>query len=213
MPRWDWGDFELERKDRLTEALTLPVGVLTVLGSVLGALAQAFEYDDNLSTQIFVVIGVLEVIAFTTCLCYLVRAYHAQEYVYLPTLRELADSKHELLDFFEMIEGTKEDAFADITRSLEARIIEAADSNTANNDRRSFLLYRGRIALFVVLFLTMLAGITFVASQASQARVEMPQELPKPAPARPATAVPQKPAFPQNRVVREGANTNPPKIK
>ena len=74
-------EFELERKDQLTEALTLPVGVLTVLGSVLGVMAQYFDYRDDLPTKVFVMLLVADVVAFTVCLCYLSRAYHSQSYV------------------------------------------------------------------------------------------------------------------------------------
>jgi hypothetical protein len=41
----------------------------------------------------------------------------------------------------------------------------------------------------------------------------MPQEAPKPAPSAPSPSVPQKPAFPQNREVREGAYGQKTEIK
>ncbi len=59
-------DFELKRKDQLTEALTLPVGVLTVLGGLLGAMAQSFSYGTDAATHVFIVFVVISVIAFTT---------------------------------------------------------------------------------------------------------------------------------------------------
>jgi hypothetical protein len=205
-------DFELVRKDQLTEALTLPIGVLTVLGSVLGAMAQSFNYHQHDAvTLTFIVMVVLDVIAFTVCLSYLARAYHAQTYTYLPTLKELHETEGDLTEFYESTGGTREQAAADFTLSFEERIIHAADANTASNDRRSSLLHRSRIALFSVLVLTALAGLPFVADQV---RKQMPQEAPRPtAPARPTNVAPDKPAFPQNRIVREGANTTPPKIK
>ena len=46
------------------------------------------------------------------------------------------------------------------------RIIEAADENTKNNDMRSDrYLYRARVAIFVVLSLTAITGVTYVLDQ------------------------------------------------
>jgi len=203
-------DFELERKDKLTDALTLPVGVLTVLGSVLGVMAQSFTYSNRALTVTFAVFVVLDVVAFTVCLSCLARAYHAQTYTYLPTLKELHETEADLREFYEATGLSERDAVGNFALSFEERIIEAADANTTSNDRRSSLLHRSRVALFAVLVLTALAGLPFVADQV---RMKMPKDTPKPAPTVQPASAPQKPAFPQNRVIREGANTPGVKIK
>lgn len=46
-------DYELQRREQLTAALTLPVGVLTVLGGAMAAMARSFSYEDSLLTWIF----------------------------------------------------------------------------------------------------------------------------------------------------------------
>jgi hypothetical protein len=158
-------DFELERKERLTEALTLPIGVLTVLGSVVGAMAQSFTYKFPILTWIFVPFVVVDILAFAVCLLYLARAYHSQTYIYLPTLKSLYQAKRELREFYEASSMPVEDAVQEFTENLERRIIAAADANTENNDRRSSLLYRSRIVLFLILVLTALAALPFVADQ------------------------------------------------
>lgn len=158
-------DFELERKEKLTDALTLPIGVLTVLGSVLGAMAQSFSYRFPILTRIFVPFLIADILVFAGCLLYLARAYHSQTYIYLPTLKSLYVAKRELREFYEASGMPSEDAAQEFTVSLEKRIIAAADANTENNDRRSSLLHRSRIALFVILVLTALAALPFVADQ------------------------------------------------
>ena len=40
-------DYELKRKDQITAALTLPVGVLIALGTVMAAMARSFSYRDR----------------------------------------------------------------------------------------------------------------------------------------------------------------------
>jgi hypothetical protein len=44
-------------------------------------------------------------------------------------------------------------------------MIDAADSNTQTNDQRSGLLNRARVALYVVLLLTAIAGVPYVVDQ------------------------------------------------
>lgn len=158
-------DFELERKEKLTDALTLPIGVLTVLGSVLGAMARSFSYKFPILTRMFVSFLVADIVAFAVCLLYLARAYHRQTYVYLPTLKSLYQAKRELREYYEASGMPAEEAAEEFTENLEKRIIAAADANTENNDRRSSLLYRSRIVLFVILVLTALAALPFVADQ------------------------------------------------
>lgn len=86
-------DFELQRKEQLTSALTLPVGVLSGLGGLMTAMVRAFSEDVE--------------------------------------VREVVIEPEESFDIH-----------------LRERMIEAADRNTANNELRSGLLHRGRVALF-----------------------------------------------------------------
>ena len=82
-------NFELDRKDKLTAALTLPVGVLGGLGSVLVAMVKTFDYSDSALWWVFVPSIVACASAFLACLATLWPAYYRQEYSYLPLLREL----------------------------------------------------------------------------------------------------------------------------
>ena len=47
--RYDCG---LQRREPLTAALTPPVGVLTLLGGAMAALARSFCYQDGLRTRV-----------------------------------------------------------------------------------------------------------------------------------------------------------------
>ena len=40
-------DYELKRKDQITAALTLPVGILIALGAAIAAMARSFSYTDG----------------------------------------------------------------------------------------------------------------------------------------------------------------------
>ena len=54
-------DYELKRKDQITAALTLPVGILITLGTVMVAMAQSFSYTGGYLTWFFLLFLVVEV--------------------------------------------------------------------------------------------------------------------------------------------------------
>jgi len=158
-------DYELQRKEQLTAALTLPVGVLTVLGGAVVAMARTFSYSSVPLAWGFDSLLLMVCVAFLTCLVQLVRAYHRQTYVYLPLLRELDSSREEFLEFARHVDGGETDVIQAFEGQLRRRLIDAADRNTQTNDERSGFLHRARLALFGVLVLTAFAGIPYVIDQ------------------------------------------------
>lgn len=194
-------DFELGRKEALTTALTLPVGVLSGLGSVLALMARSFTYHDPVLTWVFALGFAGAACAFVSCLILMGRAYLAQTYMYLPLLRQLTTSQNEFLEYAKVMAGEQAEVMEEFENDFRRRIIEAADSNTESNDRRSKFLHWARISLFYLLGFTAVSGFPFVIDQV---RFVMPtQQAPKPTQAQPASA-PQKPSFPENRVIKEG---------
>jgi hypothetical protein len=194
-------DFELTRKDALTAALTLPAGVLSGLASVLVVMSRSFTYRDPVLTWMFAFALAAAGCAFVTCLVLMGRAYLAQTYVYLPLLRELAASQSQFLEYAKAMAGGEAEVMEEFEKDFQRRIIEAADSNTESNDRRSKFLHLARVSLFSLVGFTAVAGFPYVIDQV---RFVMPtQQTPKPNTPQPASAL-QKPSFPENRVIKEG---------
>ena len=171
-------DYELKRKDQITAALTLPVGVLIALGTALAAMARSFSYTDGYLTWCFLIFLGLAAVAFFLCVVYLGLAYHRQTYWYLPQLRELQTTRglykqiylresYNQKGSWDGDSSQQEQEVDDLFQhALEMRIIEAADENTKNNDRRSDrYLYRARLAIFVMLGFTAIMVIPYVVDQ------------------------------------------------
>jgi hypothetical protein len=198
-------DFELERKNKLTGDLALPIGVLSGLGGLAAAMARSFTYSIPALTASFLVCFILAAVGFLVCLVFLGRAYLAQTYEYLPLLADLDRSFEEFQVFNVYVRdtgGTNEATFDD---ELRKRIIKAADRNTLSNDQRAKWLHFSRIMLFVVVGLMALTGLPYIADQVINMRHAMPTpEAPKPAAQTPQTPAPPRPTFPDNRVIREG---------
>lgn len=162
-------DSELQRKEQLTSALTLPVGVLSGLGGLMAAMVRSFPHKTLLLTVPFGTAFGLDVVTFFFCLVYLARAYHRQKYMYLPLLSELEEWEEEFRAFYTRQGISVEEAIGDPERTfdihLRERIIEAADRNAGSNEYRSGLLHRARVALFAVLICTTAAGVCHVVNQ------------------------------------------------
>ena len=79
-------DYELKRKDQITAALTLPVGILIALGAAMAAMARSFSYTDGYLTWCFLLSLGSAAVAFFLCVVNLGRAITIWE---LPLLSEL----------------------------------------------------------------------------------------------------------------------------
>ena len=139
-------DFELDRKEKLTAALALPVGILSALGSLLAAMYRTFTFRDQMLTWMFEATFGASALAFGGCLVFLGRAYLAQEYTYLPLLRALTTSRDEFLEYARVMAAGEADVMGEFESDVLRRIIDAADGNTQSNERRSKFLHWARIA-------------------------------------------------------------------
>ena len=158
-------DFELARKEQLTAALGLPVGILGLLGSLLAVIVRSFPFQPNAISWLIGGALTAAVLSFFCCLVQLGRAYHRQHYRYLPLLRELNEKLNEWQAFYQ--DAGYPDAELDFfTQELRTRIMDAADANTLNNDARSALLHWARIWLFWLLGFTTTAGVLHVVYHA-----------------------------------------------
>lgn len=211
-------DFELERKDKLTDALAFPVGILTALTGGVALLAQNFSYKTGGITTAFISIVVGDFFAFLVCVVFLVIAYHSREYRYIERLKELYAHLHKLREYYSDGPGDEgaEELFEE---QFRYRIIEAADRNALSNDKRTGYLERARFWLIAVIVFSIAAGIVYVADAVYRPEEPTPvirienftdlaKELQNMAKTPASQPQPQRPSpppeFPQNRILREG---------
>jgi hypothetical protein len=157
-------DFELQRKEQLTAALTLPVAVLSGLGGAIVAMARSFTYTDEVLTRAFLVAVGFDIAAFIVCLVCLGLAYHRQHYSSFERLSTLEEWRNNYLTVLTL-RGMRTDAESCVREDLRRCMIEAADRNSANNNARTGNLYVARLALCGVLFFTAAAGVPYVIDQ------------------------------------------------
>lgn len=220
----DGYDAELERKDALSEALTLPAGVLGALVSALAIMGQGFLYQAGQATAFFIAFLAADGVCLLGCLIYLGLAYHGRKYMYLPRLGELVDAQRDLLRWHADNGSSEAEADKEFHAHLKERLVEAADRNALNNDRRGAFLFAARVWLFVLLAMTAVTAIAYMTARAGNAErnVVHIESLPplkiegietlvdaitmaKTPPPQQQPPTPQpKPQFPSNRLVKEG---------
>jgi hypothetical protein len=173
-------EFEIERKDALTNAMAVPVGVLTVLGGLLGFLSRDFSYRPAYLSWIFVALLVIDALLFLVSVILLLCAYHGYAYSFLPTASELASYYEQLCTYLkqtksqEEVDKVAEDrAKSQLDAMLIRRYTEAITVNSGNNDKKSAYLHRSNTFLIAALAAALIAVIPFtIDSKTKQKEVQ-----------------------------------------
>lgn len=143
-------DYELARKDKLSDSVGLPVSVLIVLGGLVVTMVRGFSYTKSRLTMVFDIVVAFDVAALVTCLWYFARTYHGQIYEYLPSLGVLFEALNKYRRYY-LGSDDPENAETDFEDNFRYRIIEAADRNFTSNTNRQSFLHNGIVALFALL--------------------------------------------------------------
>lgn len=188
--------FELQRKEQLNAALTLPVALLTAIGTAILAMIRSYTFQEQPVTVLFFLLVFGAGVAVIICTVFLFRAYYRQDYAYLPLLRQLEDWEEEDRNWRRWVEdsgGTIPDDDLPFAEHFHGRIIDAADANTRTNDQRSASLYIVRVSVMWAFIFAAIAGIPYALDQV---RAQYVEQLNKAAGAAqtgsPATATPRR---------------------
>jgi len=146
-------DAELKRKDQITGAVSFPVTILTLLGSLIATMAKNLSLQ-TLPVTIGYSIGATTWVAFTSAsLWFLSRAYHGSVYDYLPRLTELEEFRDDA------------STSSEFDTAFRKAIIEATDTNAVTNDARQAYLDRGNVFLLVAVVIGAACGGLYVTDQ------------------------------------------------
>lgn len=217
-------DAEAQQRTAIESALTVPVGVVTVLGGAVYLLASAFHYEMAWPSFTFATLTAAAFLALCISACYLMRVLHGFEYSRIPTPTELWAHYGSLKDYAAAYGG---DADADFAEFLNERLAQATERNAENNASKLSRLHNAKTWTFVSMVLLALAapfgvwdtaihrepcGLATTAGRLSDRGVIMTNATnssgtPKPPPPQ-ATRPnpPPKPQGPQNKTIREGTD-------
>jgi hypothetical protein len=153
--------FELQRKNELFNAVSLPVGVLSGLGGLVVLMAKGFSYRGWTGVPFSLCLSACGV-SFAVAAFSLLRAYVGEKYAFIPKPGAIESLRNALEDFYVGLGYPPERADQDFREQLTRWYVDATDQNTANNDRLSDYLDRAAKGLIGVLISMALCGILYV---------------------------------------------------
>jgi hypothetical protein len=156
---------ELERREHLISAVSLPAGILAIVGGLLGAVATDFSYSVKILSPFFTVALIAAGLCFVWSLVFLVRAHVGHTYTYLANPEELRQFYVGTLAHYSDQPDPAAAAKVDFDDFLIRRYVAAADKNTNTNDRKSETLHQANRALATALVPALLCGILYAADK------------------------------------------------
>ncbi len=159
---------EATRKGELNNALSLPLGILSLLIGGLIIVAQGIHLPLNDVTIILIVMMTVGAIFILRTICFLIRSYYNYEYGYVPTALEIKIFKEELLAFYISLGDSPEDAIkkadSEALQHVDSEYAAHADRNAKNNNRKSSFIHNANSSLIGTIVVTLTVGAIYIVT-------------------------------------------------
>lgn len=156
--------FELDRKHKLTDALVIPIGVLSVLGGALVVMVKELDVPLNSFELIQLCLIALGAVSICITTCFLTRSYYGYSYSYIATSKELKEYYEGLVAYHESLEDSKQNAALLTEEYINSEYAKHTRVNTDNNDKKSGYLHYANGFLIASLVIVILAGLFYVVN-------------------------------------------------
>jgi len=224
--------FEISRKHQLTNSLSIPIGVLVVLGGAISFFIHQIDYSSEPVIFLFYLLIAVSLFFFLRTMYFLVRSYHNFKYRYIPSSDEALSYYNELKGYYSKHSITPDNSTSDFEDFLIERYSKCANDNTWSNDSKTAFLHKANNSLITTLICVAICSIPYfylsinnrekiqkieiVNSQPIKKEIQMTSEKPNQTPPKDPKpqqkpVPPPKPVPPQDRIIVEGVQ--PPKKK
>lgn len=153
---------EINRKQELTNALTIPLGVLVIIGGMAAFFARDFEFKSNINSFIFAELLAVATIFIVRTIYFLISSYHNYKYNYLPDPLDLQDYHKSLIEYHVSLGGKVEDADKEFEDVIVKKYNNCTHINTWNNDSKSEFLHKANESLIYSLVLILLCVVPYL---------------------------------------------------
>lgn len=164
LPLKEFYDAEVQTRDQLRGAVSIPIGLLSVLGTVLLAMVGKFASDSLALTWLFTTAIICSAYFVLRAAYYASRVIHGQQYARLPTALELVNYQRNVYEWetqYGNAIAAQKIAEAAVESHLQSVYATAADHNALKNNYKSDKLYRCNRAMVFAACLAAVAGIAF----------------------------------------------------
>ena len=150
--------FEINRKHQLTNALALPIGLLTVIGGILAYYLKHLVYSGGIVPVLYSALVVVALYFVGKTVYYLICSYHDYTYSYIATPDELLDYHKNLIQHHANNISQADDDLHDYVLEQYSK---KASINTWNNDSKSEYLHEANTNLIYSLILILLISAPY----------------------------------------------------
>jgi hypothetical protein len=170
---------ESTRKGELTNALSLPLGILSLLIGGLMIVAQGIHLPLNDVAIFLLVLMAVAAIFILRTIYFLIRSYYNYEYGYVPTPLEIKTYKEGLFTYYVSLGDSPEDAIkkadSEALQHVDSEYAAHADRNAKNNNRKSSFIHNANSSLIGAIIVTLTVGATYIVT--SIRTVSGPQKI------------------------------------
>ena len=153
--------FEINRRHQLTSQLSIPIGILIILGGLGAYISKNISICSKNMKILFIVLLVISTLFFILTIYYLIRSYYGYTYRYIPTPKEIDDYRKQLKEYHERVGNSEERVIIEIKEFLTERYAISTHKNTWNNDSKSGFLHKANTALIYTLLSLLLNASLF----------------------------------------------------
>lgn len=148
---------EIERKHHLTNALTVPTGIATILGGVIAYYVRSFDWQDiDVIGIVFVVLLIVSILLLGLMIYHLGKSYRRKPYSYLAYANELKAHHDMLIAEAGEVPAARVLAESLFEEHVNNQLAQYAMSNANHNEQREANLttaHRFMVATLVALAL------------------------------------------------------------
>jgi len=149
---------EVQDRELLRSAVSIPLALLTILGSGIAYLFRGLPVAPDTLLGCWHTIALAgAALAFCIAAVFLIMSYHGHVYERVPSPNQIKTYEEALNIYHGSSEAGRAEATATFQSFLRSRYTEAADRNMYTNIKRSAYLYRANAAVIACLVLAALA--------------------------------------------------------
>lgn len=170
---------EIERRRALASSLSLPIGVVTVLGGILITVARAIDRPYSDLEVLFLHFVLFATIALGAAVYYLLRSHVGFTYGYIASPEAINDYRNSLTNYYRSI-GAKvrqKKIEKEVQQFISSEYAKLADHNAEKNDLKSYYLHRANIAIVFTLIFTLLSSLPFIYNYANGSTEPIPIKI------------------------------------
>lgn len=162
--------YELSRKESIKSNLTIPIGVLAIVGGVLSLyLKGLFSAEDfDIWFILLMISSAMSILCFMHSTYWLIRSYYNYTYEYVPYMSSLEEYYVGVID----CGYDNSEAENDLCKHMIIKLVNAHRVNVDNNDRRSSHIHTSNKYIIYLIVATFMASVPYyVVNRRSDTKV------------------------------------------